>query len=301
MSVVPEDAVPRLIAVARSARQGRALMPEPVFARMVRGLRVSDTAVRLAVVKQLGRLVRHFALGDTGDEGWQTRSERARREARGSGRPLALDMLMPGGNAALLAEDDAVDLRDAMGAMAHAMASDAGGVTGEDLVRAMAVHTGQLAPAEIDQMVAEVHTAELAGQDLAAAMVPFMSVPRLAEAVHTVDIGALRRAITAVWTVTTLHGLLALQGLHEMLRREGGPSAMDALLPKVVQRVPDGVEALRAHPAYRWFSGFTLPGPLMAVSVALTSMLLVNEPLMLRVVEDYRHRLVHVLGLPEPS
>ena len=90
---------------------------------------------------------------------------------------------------------------------------------------------------------------------------------------------SLKRAIAAVCTVGAMHGPLFIQGLHEMARREAGSTALDGLLPEHLTRFPDGLEELRAHPAYQWLSGLSPQDRLFPVSVALLSTLLaVRQP-----------------------
>ncbi len=301
VSVVPEDALARLIAVAKSARQGRALLPDTVLARVVHGMPVPDAVVRSKVVRHLRRLVRVFALDRVGDQGWQARNDRARRHMRGAGGPPVLDMLLSAAHDDPSSDDGAGAWR--LGAvLAHVMAGDGDGVTGEELAREMATAGGQrLSTAEVEQLVAEVRAGETAGSDLAEVMARLMSVHRLIEAAETVDMGVLKRALSAVWTVLMSHTVLNFQAFHEMVRREVGETELDRLLPESYRRLPEEFESLRQHPAWTWFAGTPLYRSRSAFSttVAWLSMLLTltRDELMLRAVEDYRDRLDTVMGL----
>lgn len=288
---VPEDALPRLIAVAQSARQGRTLAKGTVFLRLASGEAVTDAALRAAIVKSLRFLSRRFGLDEPGDAGWQTRYTRARAAGRG-GLPAGLDLVL-GANEGRTAEASH-DIRDVTEAWVHGLAGDVDGVSGEDLMRAMAVGSG-LTGDEADRLLDEVRSAETAEDDLASVMVPEMSVARMITRVETTDATALRRAVTAVQTVQSFHGLLIFQGTHEMLRRAGGHKILNEI-PRSLTTLPDGIEILKTHPAYRWLSGIGPPTHLADVVVALISMMLVGQLVMLDVVEDYCIRLVDVMN-----
>jgi hypothetical protein len=118
--------------------------------------------------------------------------------------------------------------------------------------------------------------------------------------VVTIDITALKRAITAVWKVGALHGLLFIRGLYEMVRRETGSTKLEDLLPEHLTRLPAGTAELRTHPAYRWLSGLA-PDRLFPVSVALLAAQLATEPDMLQVVENYGDQLAAVLEPTEAN
>jgi hypothetical protein len=296
-SEAPADALPRLIAVARIARRGRFLVPDKVYARVVHGMPVADDVLRATIVRHLNRVVRKMALGFAGDSGWQARQERARRHG-GTRRPLRWDELFSADKLDDLRAGSST-WRDAVAVLTQAMSGDTDAVTNEDLARAAAVVAGSATASEIETLVAHVRAQELRGEELVPVMVPLLSLHRLVDLAWQVDGALLKRAIAAVAVVQACHAMLMLQGLFELVRGEAGPTSLDELVPARLQHVPPKLDELRAHPAWRLFAPPPMAGGRLTGVAAntLAAMAMVNEPLMLQLVEDYRDRAVEVMGL----
>jgi len=301
-SEVPPDALPQLLRVASAARQGRALVPEPVFTRLLAGMRVSDDEVRTAVARQLRRFMRSRGLDRSGDAGWQTRYERVRRTVRGSRRgwrpPLTLTELLAGQREPVLTEEEGRARREAALVYAHAFAGDVDGFSGEEWARASTAVNDKRTAAEVDQTVAEVRAQELAGIDPVAQVVGMIAFPRLLEVVAALDVAQLRRAIIVLKLVDGGHAALAVQQFHARIRREVPRAAdWDHHLPPLLRRDPD-LERLRAHPLWETFGQGASPTEQHANAlVAALAVVLAGDLERLDEVEDYLDLLCDVTGM----
>ena len=309
-SVVPQEALPQLVMAAGAARQGRALVPEPVFTRLLAGLEVSDEAVRAAVVRQLRRFMRAHALDRVGDAGWQTRSDRIRRRVRGWRRgwrpPLTFAEMLAGRLDPVMSEDEGQARRAAALVYGHAFAGDVDGIGGEEWARATALIEGRHTSVEVDRVVAEVRAQELAGVDPVAQVVPTISWPRLVDAAATVDAGALRRAILVMKLVNAGHAALAAQQFYARFRQKvPGAAEWDHLLPPLLRRTPD-LGRLQGH---RWWKDFlhgSAPtGKHANAEIAAMAVTLAADPSQLNEMNDYLDMLYDTTGMqrndPVPS
>ncbi|MFT7840687.1 hypothetical protein Q5530_31480 [Saccharothrix sp. BKS2] len=298
VSVVLPEALPLLLAVAKNTRQGRKLPGGGPLERVIKGLAVPDAVVRAAAARQMRRLARSFAPEGIGEAQWQRRDARARANA-GTGLGQGLNGLLDD------SDDEDVPTRpewkDAAAAFAHIWAGDVDGATGEDLVRGMMVATGR-PEVEVEQALAEVRAQEMAGVDLVELLVPRMSLRRTLDDLAEVDLALFKRALTAMGMIQAGHGALTLQALHTVVRREIGPTELDSLMPESLQRVPEGVDELRAHPAWAWLSRMMPTSRYWLAETVLVTMVALRDPAILAELEDYRDRLVAtVLSPPAPA
>jgi hypothetical protein len=184
---------------------------------------------------------------------------------------------------------------DAVAVLAHAAAGDVDSVAGEDLVRAFSTASGQ-PEAVIDQAVADVRAQEMAGVDLAALLVPHMSLHRMLDDLALVDLVSFRQALTTIGTIQAGHALLTMQALHGYIRREVGSTKLDELLPERLRRLPDGLDELRMHPAWAWVSHLTPSPRSWLATTVLKAMAALRDLTILAVLEDYRDKLMAIIA-----
>lgn len=290
VSTVPDDALPRLLTVARSARQGQRLIGGAVFLRLASGQPVTDKELRAALLQCLRSLSRRFGLDEPGDFGWQTRYNRARAVRLGSASNV-LDMVLNDGDI-VPTEADGDNL--SVVAWVQALAGDVDGVDCEDLVQAMAASAGW-PQADVEGVMSEIRAIETEGKDLVSILVSEMSIPVLLERVESADAVTLRRAVTAVQLIQVYHGVLVFQCLNQIAHRATDHAVFDQLPPSLI-RIPDGINRLASHPAYRWLSNIGLPHQQSDTLVALIAMTLVNQPEIFEAVDDYRIQLVDIMS-----
>lgn len=288
-----------LLAVAKNARQGKALPGDGPLGKVLRGLPVPDEVVRAEATRQLERFARASAPDGHGEVAWQRRHDRARRSA-GHGPGQGLDGLLDEG----IDQDEPLPARrdwtDAAAVFAHTLAGDIDSVAGEDLIRALLTAQGRTKP-EIDQALVEVRAYETAGVDLAALLVPRLALRRRIQEIAVVDIDLFKRAFTAAGMVQAGHAALFIQALHTHVRREIGPTELDTLLPEQMHSVPRGVDALRSHPAWTWLSRIMPSSRHRLAETVLVAMIALHDRTTLAELEDYRDTLVAAMPFVSPS
>jgi hypothetical protein len=294
VSTVPKQALHQVIALGKTARQGRALPQTQLLIRFAAGEEIAENLVRQELRVHLARINRRFA-GDLGndDVGWQARHDAARRVARTATSVSLSDLLA----AADDPDHPPVDSEEATRGGAEAIVRlmiKPDEVGADDVLRALTTYAGAT-EADWAQIRDAQLQAELTGVDPVKELGRAVSLERIRKLADQAPFGEIRRALSTLYTVWALHGLLAV-GVLQAFAEQHAPDLL-ARLPERLLRLPNCVREIAQDPIWhRW--GQMPPLSAAGWNLGLTScgLLLLTHPGELVALECYRDRLNTVLG-----
>ena len=289
-SELDDVAVELAARLAEYARQGRAMPGSHIIECFAKGQRLEEDRIREAFHALLDRISRKLAV-DAGkdDQGWQARYDAARRTSRNS-TPVNWQELIDAFNETPSRPDPSPsEERAAVRTMFRTIA-DATETTADELLHAFGIF-GSAAGLDVEQMISAQREAELAGTDNWEALGDALSLHRYREILNATSIEDLQRSAVAVFTVTTLQGMIVFMGMWPVVAMRTG--AIDAVPPNLSVVGPAVVKVMTNDPVWQQWGAFqTNVNPRSTVlALAMSTLGIFMLPGFLANVEAYSDRL----------
>lgn len=168
--------------------------------------------------------------------------------------------------------------------------ADATETTADELLHAFGIF-GSAAGLDVEQMISAQREAELAGTDNWEALADALSLHRYREILNATSIENLQRSAVAVFTVTTLQGMIVFMGMWPVVAMRTG--AIDAVPPNLSVVGPAVVKVMTNDPVWQQWGAFqTNVNPRSTVlALAMSTLGIFMLPGFLANVEAYGDRL----------
>jgi hypothetical protein len=285
-----DEAVARAEALARWARQGRALPGGHIIERFARGQQLDEARVRAAFSIQLDRVSRKLAVGaGDGDKGWQARHDAARRTARDATSVNWQEFIDAINEVPERPRPTPARERAAARTFFHTLA-DGTETTAEEFLHAFDAYRSQ-GVQDVGQLIQDQRKAELAGTFDWDTVAYAMNIVRYREVLDASSIDDLQRSAIAIYTAWALQGMIAMMGTWPAAASRTG--RIQEVPPSLRHVGPAAVAAMTADPIWQQWGIYqpVLKPRGMALPITMITLATLRLPDMLTNIEAYRDRL----------